>query len=303
MLCLAACSAPQNDQKSQNAQGASAASVGRSASESSASGAATDTGSASATASGAAGEQTTLTLAVAASLREVVTEAAQAYQQQHPGTQVRITAAGSGALLQQLKAGAPADLFLSADTKTMRQAADAGLLAGPAHTLVYNRLVLIAPQGEKLPFTLPASAEQAAQWLSAQSGKAKVAIGQPDSVPAGRYAQSALERLNVWEQLKPRLVYGENVRQVMDWVAHGEAQAGFVYATDAALMPQKVQVVANLPVDQPIEYQLAQLKQAPAPAAAAEVLDFLQSPQAQSIFNKYGFLSAPDQQSSAQKGN
>ena len=243
-----------------------------------------------------AGGPTVLTVAVAASLREVVTEVAGKYSQAHPGQEVRVTAAGSGALLSQLKAGAPADLFLSADRETMRQAQAAGLLAGEARPLVYNRLVLIAPAAASgLPTPLPASPPQAAAWLSAQAGAgARLATGKPQSVPAGRYAQQALEELQLWNTLEPRLVYGQSVRQVLDWVARGEAQAGFVYATDAALMPQRVRVVAELPLKTPIEYQAAQLKAAPQPQAAAELLDFLGSPEAQAIFRRAGFLTGPE---------
>ncbi|GHG02923.1 molybdate ABC transporter substrate-binding protein [Deinococcus piscis] len=245
------------------------------------------------------GKPTVLTLAVAASLREVVTEVAGQYSAEHPGQEVRITAAGSGALLSQLQAGAPADLFLSADSATMHRAQAAGLLAGEPRPLVYNRLVLIAPQDTgtlsgNLPSPLPTRPEQAAAWLSAQaSAGARIATGQPSSVPAGRYAQEALEGLNVWDALQPRLVYGQSVRQVLDWVARGEAQAGLVYATDAALMPERVQVVAELPLGTPIEYQAAQLRAAPQPQAAAALLDYLGSPAAQSIFRKAGFLTEP----------
>ncbi|MDO4264721.1 MAG: molybdate ABC transporter substrate-binding protein, partial [Deinococcus sp.] len=235
-----------------------------------------------------ASEPTVLTLAVAASLREAVTEVAAAYSAEHPGQQVRITAAGSGALLGQLKAGAPADLFLSADSQTMQEAQAAGLLSSAARPLVYNQLVLITAAGAAgLPSPLPASPQQAASWLSAQAGAgARLALGQPGSVPAGRYAQQALEGLKLWNTLEPRLVYGQSVRQVLDWVARGEAQAGFVYATDAALLPERVQVVAELPLSAPIEYQAALLRQAPQPQAAATLLDFLGSPEAQGIFRR-----------------
>lgn len=243
----------------------------------------------------ASSEPTVLTVAVAASLREVMTDVANQYSAAHPDQQVRVTAAGSGTLLRQLQAGAPADLFVSADSDTMQQAQAAGLLAGEARPLVYNRLVLIAPVGvDKLPSPLPARPQQAAEWLNAQArAGARIATGQPSSVPAGRYAREALKGLNLWDILQPRLVYGQSVRQVLDWVARGEAGAGLVYATDAALMPERVQVLAELPLGTPIKYQVARLRAAPQPQAAAGLLDFLGSQAAQSIFRKAGFLTDP----------
>ncbi|UFA51635.1 molybdate ABC transporter substrate-binding protein [Deinococcus radiophilus] len=225
-----------------------------------------------------------LTLAAPSSLKEVANDLAEQYTKQHPEVAVQVTTGASGTLLQQLRQGAPIDVLLSADTKTMTQAQEADLLAGSPQTLAYNSLVLIAPAAATAPGgdDLPAALE----WLAKQP---RVAVGQPDSVPAGRYAQASLTDLGVWPSLQERLVYGQNVRQVLDWVARGEAGAGMVYATDAAVMADDVQTVVTLPLQTPVEYQAAVTGRAP--AAAEPLLEFLNGPQAQATLEAAGFLT------------
>jgi molybdate transport system substrate-binding protein len=222
-----------------------------------------------------------LTVSAAASLTNAFPEIGQAFEKQHPDTKVIFNFAASGPLLQQIAQGAPVDVFASADQKTMDQAQDKGLIIPASRkNFVSNTLVLIVPQDSKFNLTGP-------QGLTQPAVK-RVAVGNPVSVPVGRYAQEALTQAGLWEALQPKLIMGESVRQVLDYISRGEVDAGFVYATDAAIMG-KVKTVATVQGHQPIVYPVALVAASRKQELGQEFLNLLASPEGMAILAKYGF--------------
>ncbi|MEA3537745.1 MAG: molybdate ABC transporter substrate-binding protein [Pseudomonadota bacterium] len=223
----------------------------------------------------------------AASLQEALSEAADAWaRQRHP--RPVLSFAGSSALARQIEAGAPADLFISADEAWMDRLEQRSLLApGSRRVIAGNRLVLIAPSDS------PVKARIAKGFPLARAlGSGRLTMADPAAVPAGRYARAALEALGVWAAVEPRVVRSENVRAALALVERGEAPLGIVYATDAAAS-RKVRVVGVFPASShpPIRYPAARLRTAKAKDAPA-FLAFLGSRQARVIFARHGF-SAP----------
>ena len=223
-----------------------------------------------------------LTVSAAASLTNAFKDIAQGYEAQNPGTKVLLNFAGSGALLQQIAKGAPVDVFASADQETMDRAEKQGLVkAADRKDFVRNTLVLIVPTDAK---TLPTRLADLAQ-----PGITRVAIANPTSVPVGRYAQTALEAANLWTALQAKAINTQNVRQSLDYVARGEVDAGFVYATDAAIMKDKVKVAFEVPLATAILYPVAKTAASSNAAAATSFIDYLATPAAQGILGQYGF--------------
>ena len=230
---------------------------------------------------GGAAVAQTITVSAASSLGHAMREVVTLFQAAHPGIQVRLNTGGSGSLLQQLRAGAPVDVMATADQTTMDQAQQAGLLRADSRTdFVSNALVLIVPQGAAQPTSL-------ADLLD--PSYARLAMGNPSSVPVGRYAQAVLEQQGLWSRLQPKMIYTVNVRQALDYVARKEVQAGFVYATDARLMPKQVQVALELPTPEPVRYPIAVTQSSRHAAAALSFVRFVQGPQAQAVFVQHGF--------------
>jgi len=190
----------------------------------------------------------------------------------------------SSALAKQIENGAPADIFISADIDWMDYIEKKGLIArGTRRNLLGNRLVLIAPAKE--PVTVqPSFGFPVAKAL----GNGRIALADPQSVPAGRYAKAAFEKLGVWDQLAGHVAASENVRAALLLVARGETPLGVVYQTDANEEP-RVMVAGVFPADShpPIIYPIAALKSAK--AAAVPFLDFLSNAQSRRIFEKHGF--------------
>jgi molybdate transport system substrate-binding protein len=174
------------------------------------------------------------------------------------------------------------DVFASADQKTMDQAQEKGLVIPASRkNFVSNALVLIVPQDSKLAIAGPKD-------LLTPEVK-RVAVGNPASVPAGRYTKGALTKVDLWEKLQPKFIMGESVRQVLDYVGRGEVDAGFVYATDAAIAKGKVKVVATVPGHQPIVYPAALVTASEKKALGQKFLEFLAAPESVAILSKYGF--------------
>jgi molybdate transport system substrate-binding protein len=221
-------------------------------------------------------------VSAAASLTNALRELAPLFEAAHPGMPVRLNFGASGALLAQIAKGAPVDVFISADQETMDRAQGQGLVqAARRRDVVSNTLVVVVPAaGGKSPRAL-ADLTQAAYT--------RIAIGLPASVPVGRYTQGVLEAAGLWAAIEPRMIGANNVRQALDYVARGEVDAGFVYATDAALMADKVRVAFAVPTATPIRYPVAALAAAPNPAGAARFVDFLFTPAAQAVLAKHGF--------------
>lgn len=230
----------------------------------------------------AAAHAAELTVSAAASLGNALRDIAPLFEAAHPGMKMQFNFAASGALLQQIAKGAPVDVFISADQETMDQAQRQGLVrAGQRRNVVSNTLVLILPaRGGATPKAL---------GELTQSAYARIAIGLPASVPAGRYTQGVLEAAGLWTALSPRVISANNVRQALDYVARGEVDAGFVYATDAALVPDKVRIAFTVPTAQPIVYPAAALVSAPQPPEAQRFVAFLVSREAQAVLARHGF--------------
>ncbi len=221
-------------------------------------------------------------VAAAASLKDALAELAPICLKQ-TGVTLTTNLAASGVLAQQIKAGAPADVFISADDATMDDLDKAGLLqAGSRVKLLGNALVFIVPATDGNKYEKP-------DLVTAPAIK-HLAIGDPKTVPAGRYAMAYLDKLKLTDQVKDRLVPLDNVRAVLTAVAAGNAEAGIVYSTDA-LIEKKVRVAWMVPAaDGPaINYPLAIVKNSKAPAAAAKVREFLMSDAARAVFARYGF--------------
>ena len=229
----------------------------------------------------------TLLVFAAASLTNAVGDIGEAYTAR-TGVRIVCSFASSSVLARQIEAGARADVFLSADAGWMDYLGRRGLLRpGTRRDLLGNELVLIAPVGSSVRLALAPGAD-----LRAALGPGRLATGDPDSVPVGRYAQAALTSLGLWGELSSRLVRAENVRAALEYVARGEAPLGIVYRTDA-LSEKRVRVVAVFPARShpPIVYPVALTVRAAAEAPAFE--EFLLGDEARRIFSRYGFKPPP----------
>jgi molybdate transport system substrate-binding protein len=224
----------------------------------------------------------TLTVSAASSLTNVFKEVAAAYSKAHPDTHIQYNFAASGALVQQIRQGAPVDVFASADQKSMDDAAKGGLLdEATRKNFVRNEVVLIVPASSN-------GVVRDLQSLEASAVK-RIAVGNVASVPVGRYTREGLEKSGQWDKLSSKFIFAENVRQVLDYVSRGEVQAGFVYATDAAVRSDKVNVVQTLPINTLVSYPVAVIKSSVHAAQARSFVQFLDSAQAQAIFANAGF--------------
>ena len=227
-----------------------------------------------------------LTVSAAASLKDAFTDIKGAFEAQHPGVKVYTNFAASNPLLKQMKEGAPVDVFAPADQETMNQAQAAGLI-DPAtrRDFALNDLVLIVPADGK------AGTETFRDGLAALKDASfrRIAVGKPESVPAGRYARDALTAASLWEPLQDRLVFGQNVRQVLDYVARGEVEAGFVYGTDALSAGDKVRIAAVVSGHNPVLYPLAVAVTGKNAKDGAVFADFVAGPEGRAILEKYGF--------------
>jgi len=235
---------------------------------------------------GATGAETTVTTFAAASLTNALEDIAKAYAATGAKTQVKFSFAASSALAKQLEAGAPANIFASADLKWMDYTDGKGLtLPDTRVKLLGNELVLVAPAGTAKPVTIAKGMDIDA--LLGANGR--IATGLVDSVPVGVYAKTAFTNLGLWDKVSPRIVGTESVRAALALVERGEVSFGVVYATDAAIA-KNVKIVASFPADSypPVEYPFALVKGQDTPATKA-FFTFLQGPAAKEIYKKYGF--------------
>ena len=223
-----------------------------------------------------------LLVSAAASLTNAFADIGTEFERAHPGTKVIFNFAGSGQLLQQIAKGAPVDVFASADQETMDKADSEGLLeSGTRGDFVRNALVVVVPSDSKLAIATLNDLMKA--------DVRHVAIGNPDSVPVGRYSKAVLTASGHWSALEPKVVNTQNVRQSLDYVARGEVEAAFVYRTDAALFPDKVKIVLAVPTAKPILYPIAAIKNAAQKDIARDFVAFVKSDAARVILTKYGF--------------
>jgi molybdate transport system substrate-binding protein len=230
----------------------------------------------------------TLVLA-AASMKDSLEEVAKLYEQ-NTGKKVALSFAASSALAKQIEQQAPADIFVSADLDWMDYLAKRDLIKPETRSnLVGNKLVLIAPKAVASPITV----EKGNFPLLQRIGNSRLATGEPNSVPVGKYAKAALTHLGVWNDVEPKLVRAESVRSALAFVSRGEALLGIVYETDAKV-DRGVEVIGTFPADShpAIIYPIARTATSKAPDAQA-FLDFVKSPVAFDVFRKYGFSAAP----------
>jgi len=219
----------------------------------------------------------------AASLTNVLDDLSNAYTAK-THVSVKSSLAASSALAKQIEAGAPADVFFSADLEWMDYLQQRNLLrSGSRHEVVGNQLVLIAPVDSNTNLKITKGID-----LARALGEGRLATGDPDSVPVGKYAKAALEKLGVWDQVSGRLVRAENVRAALAFVARGEAPLGIVYLTDA-LAERRVRIVDTFPEDShpAITYPIALTTHAG--PAAEKFEDFVRGEEAAQIFRKHGF--------------
>lgn len=229
-------------------------------------------------------EAKTVQVAAAASLEKVFEQRLiPMFKEKHPEIKVQGVYDASGKLQSQMENGLAADIFISAANKQMQALNEKGYMNGDTiKPLLENKLVLI----------VPAKNDGAIKEFKDIANAKRPAIGDPASVPAGQYAREALTSLGVWPEVHGKASMGTNVTQVLNWVGEGSADAGLVYATDAALLKDKVKVVAEAPqgaLKKPVIYPIGILKKAPQPEAAKALAEFLQTDAAMKVFEEYGF--------------
>jgi len=224
------------------------------------------------------------TFSVAVSVKEAAEELGRRFMQAHPGVTLRYNFGSSGELQKQIEAGAPIDLFISAAQRQMDELERRGLVvSGTRRVFARNVLVAVKPLDSPLDLARPRD-------LLDPRVK-RIVVGNPKTVPVGQYSEEALRALGLWDRLKPRLVFAENVRQALEYVARGEVDAGFVYASDLAARPGRVKEAFRPGEDtyQAITYPVAVVKDARQPALAEAFIKLLLSAEGQAVLARLGF--------------
>lgn len=232
-------------------------------------------------------EEQSILVAAAASLKNAYEDKLiPMFEEQYPGVTVEGTYDSSGKLQTQIEEGLEADVFMSAATKQMKALDEEGMIASDTIVnLLENKIVLIVPAGSD------SKIDSFEKIGDAES----IALGDPESVPAGQYAKEALTSLNVWDSIQDKVSFGTNVTEVLNQVAAASADAGIVYATDAASMEDQVTVVAEAPegsLEKKVIYPVAVVKATAHEDAAKAFVEFLQTPEAMEVFEAYGFVAA-----------
>lgn len=235
----------------------------------------------------ASGEETEILVAAAASLKNAYEDKLiPMFEEANPGVTVKGTYDSSGKLQTQIEEGLDADAFMSAATKQMKALDEEGMIASDTITdLLENKIVLIVPAGNEKKLEKFEDIEKADS----------IALGDPASVPAGQYSEEALTNLGIWDKIQDKVSFGTNVTEVLNQVAAASADAGIVYATDAASMADKVEVVAEAPegsLSEKVIYPVAVVKGTAHEEVAKEFVAFLQTDKAITVFEDYGFSSA-----------
>lgn len=223
-----------------------------------------------------------VTVSAAASLTNAFKEIAVNFEAAYPEHKVLLNFAGSGALLQQIAKGAPVDVFASADQETMNKAQAQDLIINSSRkNFAQNSLVVITPINSELTLSKLTDLQQ--EKLQ------RLAISNPDSVPVGRYSKQALVSHHLWDLLAKKMINTQNVRQSLDYVARDEVDAGFVYATDAAIMADKVKVQFTVPLETVVNYPIAITKEGGAKELSQQFIDFSFNQESQAVLTKFGF--------------
>ena len=239
------------------------------------------------TTAAASGEETEILVAAAASLKNAYEDKLiPMFEEANPGVTVKGTYDSSGKLQTQIEEGLDADVFMSAAKKQMTALDEEGMIASDTITdLLENKIVLIVPAGNEKKLEKFEDIEKADS----------IALGDPASVPAGQYSEEALTNLGIWDKIQDKVSFGTNVTEVLNQVAAASADAGIVYATDAASMADKVDVVAEAPegsLSKKVIYPVAVVKGTAHEEVAKEFVAFLQTDKAITVFEDYGFSSA-----------
>ncbi|MEP7271663.1 MAG: molybdate ABC transporter substrate-binding protein [Acidobacteriota bacterium] len=224
-----------------------------------------------------------ITVSAAASLQDAFREIGKQLETR-TDTRVNFNFGASGALQKQIESGAPVDVFASAGRPQMDPLVLQGLIAPESRRdFARNALVLVVPADQTVE--LKGFADLGSQQVK------RIAVGNPKTVPAGQYSEQSLTRLGLWQRLQSRLVFGEDVRQVLDYVSRGEVEAGLVYASDVRVGDNRVRVVACAPADShdPILYPIGVVLASKQSEAAHSFIDAVMSDEGQRILEKYGF--------------
>ena len=240
--------------------------------------------SSAASSSGDSSEKVELNISAAASLQEAMVELEKEFKNINPDVKLTVNLGSSGSLMQQIQEGAPCDLFISAGAKQMDALVEYGTVEKDAvKTLLTNDLVLVAAKGEKVD-SLDALKTDDVE---------KIAIGDPESVPAGKYAKEVLDNTKLYDNVKDKLVLAKDVKEVLSWVQKGSADAGFVYLSDTVgAKGIKVALTTDEDTHSTISYPIAVLKASEKQDKAKAFEDFLLSDDGQTILEKYGFKKA-----------
>ncbi|MGD9561231.1 MAG: molybdate ABC transporter substrate-binding protein [Pyrinomonadaceae bacterium] len=222
-------------------------------------------------------------MSAAVSLKDAFSEIGALYEGS-TGVKVTFNFGSSGTLERQIETGAPVDVFASAGQAQMDSLAGAELIdLSTRIDFARNKLVVILPRTSNVQLTA----------LSALTGSeiGRIAVGNPKTVPAGQYAAQALNKAGISQAVGSKLVFGEDVRQVLDYVVRGEVDAGIVYATDAAIAGEQVRIAATVPEDfhQPILYPISVVRSSHNREAAIQFVEFVRSKESSDVLVKYGF--------------
>jgi molybdate transport system substrate-binding protein len=229
-----------------------------------------------------------LTFSVAISMKDAIEEIGRVFMQRRPGVTLSYNFGSSGDLQKQIEAGAPVDLFVSAAARQMDELEKQQLIvATTRNVFARNVLVAIAPANSTLDLSRPA--------FLTDTRVTQIAIGNPKTVPAGQYTEESLRAMGLWDRLRPKMVFAENVRQVLEYVNRGEVDVGFVYTTDAATRAGRVKEVFRPAEDtyRPVLYPVAVIGASKQQALAAAFIDLLLAPEGRAVLSRLGFQPAP----------
>ncbi len=223
-------------------------------------------------------------LSVAISMKDAAQEIGRRFAETRPGLRLRYNVGSSGELQKQVEAGAPVDLFISAAERQMDELERKGLiLSQTRRAFARNVLTVIKPTDSRLDLSKPADLLNPRVW--------KIAIGNPKTVPVGQYAEESLRSLGLWDRVQSRLVFAENVRQVLEYVSRGEVDAGYVYVTDVAGRRDRVKEAFRPPEDThgPIIYPVAVVAASKQAELGRAFIELLVGWEGQAILARFGF--------------
>jgi molybdate transport system substrate-binding protein len=229
-----------------------------------------------------------LTVSAAISMKDAVTEIGKGFMAARPGVTLFYNWGSSGELQKQIEVGGPMDLFISASVVQMDELEQRKLIVpGTRRVFARNLLTVIKPADARVDIAKPADL--------ADPRVARIALGNPRTVPAGQYAEESLRALGLWARVQPKLVFAENVRQALEYVARGEVDAGFVYATDAALRGLAVKEAFRPAEDtyRPIAYPAAVVAGTRQVALAQAFVELLLGRESQAVLGRFGFQPPP----------